>query len=339
MNNKNFENFMSEYLSNIELYTKSYISLNKNNKKIITLIILSFFVVYFLLFFGLNIYELNILLNILFIILLLFIYSYFIFKVNGTYNKNISNDINKMLYLDMLSFFTNKSEKTFLPDKRLKQDYFSNSNVFNLDKFKYNGENFTKIKWFNKSIILSDIIIYNYKYKTTVNNVYDNGIYYKVTKNRKIPNTLYKGLYMEIPTIKNDNSYVYLIPNNFDNLVKNKFNNIVDFKGERVELENSDFEKFYNVYSNDQINARCILTLSKMEDIVNIESIIKNEKIFVFREDGNLSIFIEDFTLDKLLNQKIKLNKGVIDQDYLLNFFNNVSNLFKLIDILVEKEK
>lgn len=339
MNNKNFENFMNEYLSNIELYTKSYVDVNRNNKKIIVLIILSFFVIYFLLFFGLNIYKLNILLNVLFFILLLFIYVYFIFKVNGTYNKNISNDVNKLLYLDMLSFFTNKSEKTFLPDKRLKQDYFSNSNIFNLNKFKYNGENFTKISFLNKSVILSDIIIYNYKYKTTVNNVYDNGVYYKVTKNRKIPNTLYKGLYIEIPNIKNDNSFVYIIPNNFDNLVKNKLNNIVDFNGERVELENPSFEKFYNVYSNNQINARCILTLSKMEDIVNIENIIKNEKIFVFREDGNLSIFVEDFTLDKLLNQKIKLDNGVIDQDYLLNFYNSVSKVFKLIDVFIESKK
>ena len=126
---------------------------------------------------------------------------------------------------------------------------------------------------------------------------------------------------------------------NFDNLVKNKLNNIVDFNGERVELENPSFEKFYNVYSNNQINARCILTLSKMEDIVNIENIIKNEKIFVFREDGNLSIFVEDFTLDKLLNQKIKLDNGVIDQDYLLNFYNSVSKVFKLIDVFIESKK
>ena len=81
-------------------------------------------------------------------------------------------------------------------------------------------------------------------------------------KNRK---TVFSGLFLNIvldKTLQSDMKIVYNTTKDFG-ILKTLFAD-----KDKVDLENIDFEKMYDVYCNDQIYARKIITLNFMEKLL-----------------------------------------------------------------------
>ena len=77
------------------------------------------------------------------------------------------------------------------------------------------------------------------------------------------------------------------------NVLSEDFKKAIGVNRKIVRLENQEFERFFEVYSEDQVAARKIITLTFMEKMVefrnlmkkNITLIYKNNKIYFFIED------------------------------------------------------
>ena len=311
-------------------YSREYSILQKKLNLVIVLSIIIFVFLYLIF----KIYAFKVIINILFFL----IYNVFVFliykKVNSYFVDLVSIKINKLIYKDIFDFIICNNSKKIASDKRISKEYFKKSRLFNLDKLEYNGENFVSFLYDKDKIIFSDIFIYNYKSKTIVDSIYRDGKYYKRTITRKIPREIYKGLYIEFPFHKENNSFIYVISNDFKSIVKNRINSYLSYFGERVELENMEFEKQYNVYSDNQVQARYILSLSLMEKIAKINDEFDNKKCIVFRPDGKVSLFIEDYTIDKILHEKIPCDGGIIPYNYYKECFNKLNSIIRIYNIL-----
>lgn len=330
-----FKKYYNEiYQNTINLYEKSYITLKKEKIKKFRNISISLSFIFLFLFFVLKLYTLPIVQILLFVLIFIILILTLLFNQQIPFINKISYDINKMILFDIISFIIDNKELEILPDKRISKEHFQKSHFFNLEKLNYNGENFISFLYQNTKIILSDIHIYNYKYKTKVDSFYENGKYYKRTTKSKIPNYIYKGIYIELPFNKENDTYIYMISNNFNNIIKNKIDNSLLYKGERVFLENANFEDKYNVYCDDQIKARYICSLSLMEELTKDCDIEKENTCIVLRPDNKISLFLKNITIEKLLRQKVLFKNNKITYEYLENFFGNINILFQTIDVL-----
>jgi len=339
-NDATFKDFYKEeFLNKIELYSKTYYSLlNKEKQKLLIFaVVAGIFVV--LAYFFLKVYEVSIAFNALYIIAFGGFIALLYKKMLNATKRQLCLDVNKLLYIDILSFITKDKKVLFNPNSRIAKEHFKSSQLFNLDTYNYNGENFTTCVINDEKIIFSDIFIYNYKYKTLVDYFVEDGKTYKKTTYRKIPQNQYKGLYIEIPLQKDLTSTIYLISNKLKTIVKDKVNGVLTYSGQRVELENIDLEKVYNIYSDDETLARYIFNLTYMENIMEMDKYIKCQKNIVYRTDNKLSVFIENFTIDDLLNEKVKFNGEMISEIYIEQIFNNINNIVKTIELLQTNEK
>lgn len=165
------------------------------------------------------------------------------------------------------------SEKAGIPEK-----YFRQANF--ISKYaKYNSFDFIAGKINEKDFLFSGISIKD-KLKTTTSG--------ELT-------TIFYGTFGITDFIMENPTEIIIAPD-----VRNKFLNMLleDIKKatgkstEIVRLENPEFERYFEVYSQDQVTARKVITLTFMEKMVefrklmnkNITLIYKNNKIYFFVE-------------------------------------------------------
>lgn len=138
---------------------------------------------------------------------------------------------------------------------------------------------------------------------------------------------LFKGLFISVSMNKKFSSSTYIIPNYWMKI----FN---QFPGcSRVTLEDVEFEKAFDVYGSDQIEARYILTTGFMERLVKVNrnfqircSFIEGQMLIAITlEDGFMPILQLNQPLDykiiKQVNQRINIIHELIDA---LNLENNI---------------
>lgn len=94
--------------------------------------------------------------------------------------------------------------------------------------------------------------------------------------------TIFKGLFAHADFNKNINGKTVVLPDVAERLFGKWGQKLQrnSSKGQLVKLENMEFEKYFVVYSDDQIEARYILTPVMMEAIVNIRKQF-NKEIYV----------------------------------------------------------
>lgn len=94
--------------------------------------------------------------------------------------------------------------------------------------------------------------------------------------------TIFKGLFAYADFNKKIKGRTFVLPDVSEKLLGKWGQKLQKFssRGELVKLENLDFEKNFVVYSDDQIEARYILTPKMMEAIVNIKKQL-NEEIYI----------------------------------------------------------
>jgi len=102
----------------------------------------------------------------------------------------------------------------------------------------------------------------------------------------------------------------------------------------KVNLENIDFEKKYDVYCNDQIYARKLITLGFMEKLLNFTNRI-NKNIAISFKNKNIYMSIEGIQL--IYDKNIFFKK--IDFKMISNTVENIFEIIEMIKLLDLEEK
>ncbi len=320
---------------NIDKLNKEYY---KKVKNIILEHIIYFIMVIMLIFVFYNNFS-NIIFMV-FIILLVILFFFIIFinyKLLTNQRKDISYQINSLIYQDILSFLTN--DYLYEKNTQLAIEDFNKMGLFNLDILNYRGSHFTGVNIHNKRFLYCDVLLYTTREKVLQDKYYDESddILYITNYYYDEDIPIFNGLYYEMNISKKNKDYVYLIPNNFnDKFINKNIYHYISFNGNKIELENLDFNERYQVYSFNELKSRYLLSLTLMEKINELDKIIPNKKYYVFKKDGRIGLFINDFTIENLLEKKIDLKKG-ISKEYIGDFFDKISYLLKINEVLDEE--
>ena len=138
---------------------------------------------------------------------------------------------------------------------------------------------------------------------------------YKDSKGKTRYSTIFQGLFIIADFNKNFHGETIILPD----LAQNSFGEIIgswlqsknSSKGELVKMDNAIFEKEFVVYSDDQIEARYILTHTLMERLLNFRKKSKHEILISFVENNiHLAInykkdLFEPTVFKSLLNEEI----------------------------------
>ena len=247
-------------------------------------------------------------------------------------NKKEYRNMNKKVLGDLI-YYLNDGNEYFFKDKfRLKKELFKSFDIFNFDLLNYSGCNFSSISYKESEIICSDVDLFIYNKKIDKRKVVYNNKNYIKTTTKLSKNIIFKGFYMELRMNKVCDTYIYLIPNNINDKYLSSY---INYYGERILLEDINFNKRYSVYSFDQIKSRYILSISLMDKINKLDLLISNKKYIVFKDDSTVGIFINNFSFNDILNTRIPIKRdSTIELSYLKSICDKVSVIFSIYDIL-----
>lgn len=103
--------------------------------------------------------------------------------------------------------------------------------------------------------------------------------------------------------------------------------------GERVRLEDPVFEKAFEVFSTDQIEARFILTPDFMERLIQLEKTFKGRKLRCAFAGGEMLVCVEG----KNLFEPGSMHRPMTDLSRVREMLDDFSAVFLLIDSMVER--
>lgn len=102
-------------------------------------------------------------------------------------------------------------------------------------------------------------------------------------------------------------------------------------KSERIKLEDIDFNKRFVTYTDNQIEALCILTPTMMTKLKALDKRAKNLKISL--KKNNLYIGFSKNLFE--LNKKVK----VLDGNIFSSFYDDVKNIFEIVEEIKNNNK
>lgn len=133
---------------------------------------------------------------------------------------------------------------------------------------------------------------------------------------------IFEGIILKITTPKDFLAHTIIRP---DSLIK------FDVKGlKRTELEDVVFEKKYDVYTNDPIEARVVITPAFMERINNIQQLFCAEKVACCFKDK--CMYISLYT-GKDMFKLCSLMKP-LEAEFFVTMFKEIMAIYRLIDYL-----
>lgn len=333
-----FEKFLSINRNVIDNCQKEEIKRYKKlNKRfiieLILLIIIMFVFLYLVHIYNVGVYyEISIIVLSVFLILGLYIINRRLLSKE----KKISCYVLNALIYEMILTFLSNGDYYFKLDTEIAESDFNKMKLFNMNYLKYTGSNLTAATYQNKKLIMCDVWLYDLieRIKTdSYYSKYDNTLY--ITNYHYHDRIdIFKGLYYETTINRDNNKYIYMIPNNLnDKFIQKNIYHYISYSGTKIELENLDFSERYSVFSFDEIKSRYILSLTLMEKINRLDKLITNKKYFVFKPDGRVGIFIDGFQLDNIFNRKFNINKK-ISKEHIYNIYITVNKLFDISQVL-----
>lgn len=314
--------YEKQYISVIDTY---YQELRKENiKKLLKN--LAYLLIALILFFGItNLFNLNERFQYFNLITVLFVIMAIYFTISSIKDdKNILLlNLQQRVVKDILAFILQDNPDNILyePKLMISKDSFEKAELFNLDlkDVKFSGENYVRFKYNNNTIVFSDLDIY-LRLKKNEDKMF-----------RKKRKTIFNGVYVGATFNKKNTSQVYLIPNNFkDTFIQSKIMHYIKFKGYNVQLENLEFSKKYKVYSNDEVQARYILSLSFMEKINELDKIFPDKKYIVFKQGRRFCICIENNNMKKANSKLFKFSRHKRRE------YKNLSKVYQYIYNLID---
>lgn len=249
--------------------------------------------------------------------------------------SELNEEINEFIYESILNFLSN-NEYVYDKNTQLAEEDFDKMNLFNLDILNYTGSNLTASVCENKKFVMCDVSLYDVISRIKTDTYYNSieNVEYIINYHYKDKINIFKGLYYETTINHYNDEYIYLIPDNInDKFVRKNIYHYIKYSGHRLELENLDFEKRYDVFSINELKSRYILSLTLMEKINHLDEMVDGKKYFVFKKDGRVGIFINNYQIASLLKQNISLFHK-IDLKYIMSFFYKVRKLYKISMIM-----
>jgi hypothetical protein len=239
-----------------------------------------------------------------------------IWKAYKAKYKYLEEKYKKDMFKNILDFLSDKG--TFVSEKgRISNKAIDECELFNTDKLISTGINYMVMTYKKFSITLSDLSIFYCDDRLHKKDIF-NGIYFSATFNKPI------------------REQTYIIPNNIKDVLINNAMNYYEYAGTRVILENNEFEKKYNVYSVDELQARYIISLKLMERVNDIDKIFPGKKYIVFKKTGKISILFSGESIEKKLNDKVRLSNSDSRFKFceeIFNYFNKFLEVYKILDL------
>lgn len=233
----------------------------------------------------------------LFIISCLFLAIVVTFAIGIGLKIHITPYLSKMLLENVK---TEIKDFEFAPNKGIPEKFFRDSE-FVKEYTSYISYNFIAGKTNKDDFIFSEVFVKN-KTSTSKNNE---------------SVVIFKGVFGIKDAVASSNIDMVIAPD-----VKNKFLNSISEDVKKafgankdiVRLENVEFERHFEVYSNDQIEARKIITMKFMENLMklkkrfnkNVTLVYKNNRIYLFVENtffiNSLKLYINGVN-EKMINE------------------------------------
>lgn len=217
----------------------------------------------------------------------------------------------------IISFLSDNKNAGIKPKMMIAKSAINECELFNMDKLRTFGSHYTIMSEGKFNIILSDLKLLYYDEKKRKREVF-NGTYFSASFNKQI------------------DEQVYVIPDNVKDIFLNKFMNYFDYAGVRVVLENNEFERKYNVYSVDELQARYLISLRLMERINDIDKIIGEKKYIVFKKTGKISILFSGESIKSKFENKVNLlKKGEAFKfcEKIFDYFSRYIEIYKILDL------
>lgn len=144
--------------------------------------------------------------------------------------------------------------------------------------------------------------------------------------------TIFKGLFMIADFHKNFHGQTIVLPDTAEKLfgfLGKKFQSWNFTREQVVHMENAEFEKEFVVYSNDQVEARYILSTSMVQRILDLR---KNYNTKVYLSFINSKVFLAFENSGNLFEPKFK--QSITDSDYIRVFYKELCDCLSIVDDL-----
>ncbi len=154
---------------------------------------------------------------------------------------------------------------------------------------------------------------------------------YKDSNGNEHKNVLFKGIFGVLDSEEIHNFTIRINPdinNKYINRIAVGMRKMVGIKN-TVRLENPEFERYFEVYSDNQIEAREILTIEFMEKLLILRKKINKEITIIYKE-GKIFFFIRR---GKLINEKTLMRKGVCPETKKYTY-DNIKLLVETMNLL-----
>ena len=144
--------------------------------------------------------------------------------------------------------------------------------------------------------------------------------------------TIFKGLFMIADFHKNFNGHTIVLPDTAEKLfgfLGKKLQNWNFTRDEVVHMENAEFENEFVVYSNDQVEARYILSTSMIQRILELK---KKYNTNVYLSFINSKVFVALQYNKQLFEPAFK--ESITNSDYIRTFYNELGACLSIVDDL-----
>lgn len=246
----------------------------------------------------------------------LFIPSFCVIFLYQTYRNFIVKNFNYEFKNKLLrEIITNISPNLdYFPNKFIDKKEFYYPNIYKIADF-YSGNDLIDGKFKGVNIKLSDLFLQ------------EEIITYDEKGNQKVRyETIFKGIFFIADFNKFFTSKTYVLSNKIAFLKKS---------GNRAYMDDVEFEKCFKTFTNDQINARYVLTPSFMERILKIRDFFKKEINIAFL-DNKIYIYLE-FNYDSF---EPNLKANLLGENSILNIYESeILNLLNLVEELKLNQK
>jgi hypothetical protein len=149
----------------------------------------------------------------------------------------------------------------YTPDGTVSREEFTNSGIFQKYASNYHGEDHFKGRMDKTAFEFSEVVA---KHVTSTGTG---------SKRKEHQHLIFKGIFFVADFNKNFNGHTVVLPDTAERMLGKFGQNLqsMSSRGQLVKLENPEFEKEFCVYSENQVEARYILSPSLMQRIVEFK--------------------------------------------------------------------
>lgn len=142
---------------------------------------------------------------------------------------------------------------------------------------------------------------------------------------------IFRGLFAEIELPQHTDSLIYIYPNRAKNNIGNTLKDNFVYSGntavklERVKVEDSVFERHFNVFANDQLQSRMILTTALIADITRFREKM-NTAIMLCIKGSKLYIAVPSLDLFEP-----NVSESYLNPDYIRQYIKELQMVTELV--------